>query len=218
MNEEKRYSEYSLYTFLAIGLAAGLVAGMAIYAAAYPAFQSNEWAAWAQAFFTVVGIGAAWRIMHRQHQLEIEDEARSRRLEKAAILEGVEGLTAGLHSQVLRINRIILEDSLDLDCSLGEALPGWRRDIEARAKVLATIPFHEVPYSLISVGLLRYLSEINFYLDDLIQLERDESEIRAELPEKRQDLANDKFSFLSRAYNTYIDVSHEHVDAFREHV
>lgn len=81
MDEEKRYSEYSLYGFLAIGLAAGLVAGMAIYAAAYPVFQSSEWAAWVQAIGSVSALGIAVWVASRQARLTREihsSEARSR--------------------------------------------------------------------------------------------------------------------------------------------
>ncbi|MGB5807780.1 hypothetical protein [Castellaniella sp.] len=76
MEEEKRYSECSLYVFLAIGLAAGVIAGMAIYAAAYPAFQSSEWAAWVQAIGSVAAIAVSAWIGKKQAQTALEIHIR----------------------------------------------------------------------------------------------------------------------------------------------
>lgn len=76
MDDGKRYTEYGLLGALAIGLAAGLLAGMAIYAAAYPAFQSSEWAAWVQAVGSIGAVlGAIW-ISNRNRSEQVAEEKR----------------------------------------------------------------------------------------------------------------------------------------------
>lgn len=96
MKEEKRYSEYSLYGFLAIGLIAGVIAGMAIYAAAYPAFQSSAWAAWVQAVGSVGAIGTAIALGRWQYtagldlqRAQAQQEKQRREQEEASEVERV---------------------------------------------------------------------------------------------------------------------------------
>lgn len=87
MKGEKCYGSGMLYVFLFVGLAAGLVSGVAIYAFAYPAFQSAEWAAWVQAIGSVGAIFAAIYVVDLQHRkaseraLSDQKEAEKRLIE-----------------------------------------------------------------------------------------------------------------------------------------
>jgi hypothetical protein len=82
MDDGKRYTEYGLFGALAIGLAAGLLAGMAIYAAAYPAFQSQEWAAWVQAIGSVGAIAAAIALGQQQHSTGLKLQRAQAQLDR----------------------------------------------------------------------------------------------------------------------------------------
>src|SRR5690554_5711321 len=59
VEKEKRFSEDFVIAVLLIGVAAGVVSGMAIYAFAFPIFQSERWAAWVQAAGVIGAVGVA---------------------------------------------------------------------------------------------------------------------------------------------------------------
>ncbi len=59
MNKDKCDCQGLMMAALAIGAGLGVIAGMAIYAAAYPVFQSEKWAAWVQAVGSLGAIFSA---------------------------------------------------------------------------------------------------------------------------------------------------------------
>lgn len=216
MGEGKRHAVYGMCVFLVIGLVVGVIAGMAIYASAHPMLQSAEWAAWAQAVLTVAGIWAAWKGMNRQHLLQAEETSRRHDLEQADALEGVEGLSVALHGLAQGIRAVLLNEDPDADMSLNERLPAWRREVTVRANSLGSIPFHEIPYAYISVRLLQYMSEVNLYVDEIIELDRDEQEIKGMLFEQRKYIANEVFKDVGKSYCRYIDASRDKQMELRE--
>lgn len=59
MNKDKCDCQGLMMAALAIGAGLGVIAGMAIYASAYPALQTDKWAAWVQAIGSILAIAGA---------------------------------------------------------------------------------------------------------------------------------------------------------------
>ncbi|GHC52623.1 hypothetical protein GCM10010096_25960 [Alcaligenes pakistanensis] len=82
---------------LVVGVGFGVVIGIATLAAAHPAFQSKEWAAWVQALGSIGAIAAAIFIMKHQSKVQMEE----RRQEKKIFLETVSGLMEGIRTRLI---------------------------------------------------------------------------------------------------------------------
>lgn len=76
MKNKKRFGEELLIAVLLIGVLAGVVAGVAIYAFAYPIFQSQIWAAWVQAIGSIAAIWFAVSVSRKELKQAIESERR----------------------------------------------------------------------------------------------------------------------------------------------
>lgn len=90
--------EASTLLALAIGTAIGVVIGAAFYAAAYPIFQSENWAVWVQAIGVLTGVGVAvgtpiWQQNKKRAEVAEQDK-RLKLSVVSAMLESMDSMAA----------------------------------------------------------------------------------------------------------------------------
>lgn len=89
MEKKKCFSEDLLCAVLLFGLVFGIVAGLAIYAIAYPMFQSENWAAWVQAIGAIVALCIAIWIPQQERRLQADKDALSELRRRFELLQAL---------------------------------------------------------------------------------------------------------------------------------
>lgn len=184
MEKEKRFSEELLIAVLLIGLAFGVVAGMAIYASAYPIFQSENWAAWVQAIGSIAAIvGSLW-VARSQAKADLQRVVEAQRLSEESKRMAVFALGEAVIDRIQPI-KTALEQKDPRASLFGVYHSSVAHGI---AGAISTAPIHELRSKEAVLALLDIRDQLLFLdksIDDYVKPPRsisikDRSELTAE--------------------------------------